>query len=114
MLISFTSEFVEKIYYHYNKEIIGEGYTTWRLALSPKDYDGEPCYYSEFRDDDGNYTLTHWTIITLKLVFFLAFVLSVLFIRRVIMTFLPDVPKSLQIKIKRERYLEQQKVSLNE
>ena len=107
-LVAFTSDFVERTYHAYNINSIGENYTSWRLTLSPKDYDEEPCYYSEFRDDDGNYTLTHWMILSLKLVFFVTYILFVLVVRRCILSVIPDVPRSLQIKIKREQYLLQQ------
>ena len=49
-LIAFSSDFIERTYYNWNKVSIGEDYTLWTLSLSPKDYTGEPCYYNRFKD----------------------------------------------------------------
>merc|ERR1712020_384263 len=112
MLIAFTSDFIEKSYYKWNKNSIDEDYTSWMLQLSPKDYEGEPCYYSQFRDEEGNYTLMHWKIFSLKLAFVIAFEHFVFGIGRCIDLLVPDIPETLQIKIKREQYLAKQILSL--
>jgi len=111
-LISFTSDFIERSYYSWNKESIHEDYTSWRLALSPSDYDKEPCYYAQFRDDEGDYTLIYWKILALKLGFVIAFEHFVFGIGRCIDLLVPDIPETLQIKIKREQYLAKQILSL--
>merc|ERR550539_946863 len=111
-LISFTSDFIERSYYNWNKNNIDEDYTNWRLALSPSDYEGDPCYYNEFRDDQGEYTLIHWKIFALKLAFVIAFEHFVFGIGGCIDLLVPDIPETLQIKIKREQYLAKQLLSI--
>jgi anoctamin-7 len=83
------------------------------MALSPKDYTEDPCYYAQFRDDEGEYTLTHWKILALKLTFVIAFEHFVFGIGRCIDLIVPDIPETLQIKIKREQYLAKQILSLS-
>ena len=79
---------------------------------SPSDYDKEPCYYAQFRDDEGDYTLIYWKILALKLGFVIAFEHFVFGIGRCIDLLVPDIPETLQIKIKREQYLAKQILSL--
>ena len=111
-LIAFTSDFIERSYFSWNSGDIEENYTMWRLALSPPSYEGEPCYYQQFRDDDGNLTLIYWKILALKLAFVIAFEHFVFAIAGCIDLLVPDIPEALQIKIKREQYLAKQILSL--
>ena len=111
-LIAFTSDFVERSYFSWNSGDIEENYTMWRLALSPPSYEGDPCYYQQFRDDDGKLTLIYWKILALKLAFVIAFEHFVFAIAGCIDLLVPDIPEALQIKIKREQYLAKQILSL--
>ena len=111
-LIAFTSDFIERTYYTWNKNSIGENYTYWRLAASPNDYDRDQCYYEQFRDENGDYTLTYWKILALKLGFVIAFNSFVFGVGRIIDLLVPDIPEELEIKIKREQYLAKQILSL--
>ena len=58
-----------------------------------------------FRDEDGEYTLVHWQILVCKLAFVICFEHFVFGICKCIDVLVPDIPESLDIKIKRERYL---------
>ena len=70
-----------------------------KLPLQPA------CYYTGFRDDDGKLSPVHWYILTLKFAFVIIFCHFVFGVRKLIDFFVPDIPHSLDIKIKRERYL---------
>ena len=61
-------EKVERMYYYWNKDMIGTEFTAWNLALSPAHYEGEPCYYDRFTDDPlSHITQTHWEIWAAKI-----------------------------------------------
>ena len=68
--------------------------------------------YQQFRDDDGNLTLIYWKILAFKLAFVIAFEHFVFAIAGCIDLLVPDIPETLQIKIKREQYLAKQILSL--
>ena len=83
------------------------------------------CRYSGFRDDEGQYTPDHWKILAFKLCFVIIFEVSnikisgkhqlqyrklfslqhfVFGVCKLIDIVVPDIPESLDIKMKRERY----------
>ena len=66
------------------------------------------CYYRGFRDEEGNLTPVHWYILTLKFAFVIIFEHFVFGICKLIDIMVPDIPYTLDIKIKRERYLAKQ------
>ncbi|KAG9332753.1 hypothetical protein JZ751_014852 [Albula glossodonta] len=110
-LIAFTSEFLPRLLYQYKFHKDLTGYVNFSLAYSPPDYNGNhtiytnhTCRYKAFRDNDGNYTLFYWEL--------LAHV--VFFVLRAIDWMVPDVPESLELKIKRERYLAKQALADNQ
>jgi len=111
-LISFTSDFITRTYYRLNKDTIKESYIDWTLATwtSP---DEPKCYYEGFRDADGNYTLTHWKLLAIKLTFVIVFEHFVFGIGGLIDFVVPDIPRALQLKIKREHYLAKQTISFS-
>lgn len=108
-LIAFTSEFIPKLVYKYANDWDMSGYTNFTLATSPVygwvDQGKKKCHYRAFRDEEGNYTMNHWQILVLKLTFVIIFEHVVFGICRLIDLVVPDIPESLDIKIKRERYL---------
>ena len=63
------------------------------------------CYYRGFRDDSGTFTPVHWKILALKFAFVIIFEHVVFGVCRLIDVIVPDIPESLDIKVKRERYL---------
>ncbi len=95
--------------YQYDLDWDLVGYVNYTLAVSP--YDGwldrgkRLCRYRAFRDPQGHYTISHWKIIGLKLSFVIIFEHLVFGICRLIDLVVPDIPESLDIKIKRERFL---------
>ena len=63
------------------------------------------CYYKGFRDEEGHLTPVHWYILALKFAFVIIFEHFVFGVCKLIDIMVPDIPESLDIKIKRERYL---------
>ena len=63
------------------------------------------CYYRGFRDEFGMFTPVHWKILALKFAFVIIFEHVVFGVCKLIDILVPDIPASLDIKIKRERYL---------
>ena len=63
------------------------------------------CYYRGFRDEFGLFTPVHWKILALKFAFVIVFEHVVFGVCKLIDILVPDIPASLDIKIKRERYL---------
>uniref|UniRef100_A0A8C4AA98 Anoctamin n=1 Tax=Denticeps clupeoides TaxID=299321 RepID=A0A8C4AA98_9TELE len=116
-LIAFTSDFLPRLLYQYryNQEL--HGYVNFTLAYSPPGYNltsHTVCRYKAFRDENGNYTLVYWELLAVRLSFIIAFEHVVFFVLRVIDWMVPDVPESLEIKVKRERYLAKQALADNQ
>ena len=65
----------------------------------------EECYYRGFRDDQGILTPVHWKILALKFAFVIIFEHVVFGVCKLIDLLVPDIPESLDIKMKRERFL---------
>jgi len=108
-LIAFTSEFIPKLFYSYRYNWDLEGYVNFTMAISPNkgwvETGKDQCRYKGFRDEDGQYTMVHWQILVCKLAFVICFEHFVFGICKCIDVLVPDIPESLDIKIKRERYL---------
>ncbi|XP_052224837.1 anoctamin-7-like [Dreissena polymorpha] len=107
-LIAFTSEFLPRLLYQYQYNWNLEGYTNFTLAMAPNGTLSQPCRYKGFRDNEGNYTMFFWHLLAVRLAFVIAFEHVVFGICRLIDILVPDVPESLSLKIKRERYLAKQ------
>jgi len=108
-LIAFTSEFIPKLVYKYEHSWEMKGYVNFTLATSPHQGWGEvgktECRYRAFRDHEGSFTPSHYKILGLKLAFVIIFEHVVFGICRLIDLIVPDIPESLDVKIKRERFL---------
>merc|ERR1719336_400732 len=118
-LIAFTSDFIQKLVYKF--EYGGgemDGYVMFTLTKAPAENwvnEGRPdCYYRGFRDEEGNLTPVHWYILTLKFAFVIIFEHFVFGICKLIDIMVPDIPYTLDIKIKRERYLAKQALQESE
>uniref|UniRef100_A0A3B4CUZ4 Anoctamin n=1 Tax=Pygocentrus nattereri TaxID=42514 RepID=A0A3B4CUZ4_PYGNA len=116
-LIAFTSDFLPRLLYQYKFDNDLHGYVNFTLAYAPPSYNYSShgmCRYKAFRDDNGNYTLVYWELLAVRLGFIIAFEHVVFFVLRVIDWMVPDVPESLELKIKRERYLAKQALADNQ
>ncbi|XP_024136617.2 anoctamin-7 isoform X1 [Oryzias melastigma] len=114
-LIAFTSDFLPRLLYQYKFEKGLHGYVNFSLAYAPLNYTEYPmCRYKAFRDNDGNYTLFYWELLAVRLGFIIAFEHVVFFVLRAIDWIVPDVPESLELKVKREHYLAKQALAENQ
>ncbi|XP_059486515.1 anoctamin-7-like isoform X2 [Neocloeon triangulifer] len=107
-LIAFTSEFLPKLMYQYEYDWDLKGYINFTLALSPNGTLSKPCRYRGFRDEYGNHTPFFWRLLAVRFAFVIVFEHVVFGICRLIDILVPDIPESLELKIKRERYLAKQ------
>ncbi|XP_052821331.1 anoctamin-7-like isoform X2 [Mya arenaria] len=107
-LIAFTSEFLPRLLYRYQYNWNLEGYTNFTLATAPNGTLTQTCRYKAFRDDEGSYTMFFWHLLAVRLAFVIIFEHVVFGVCRLIDIMVPDVPESLSLKIKRERYLAKQ------
>ena len=64
--------------------------------------------YKAFRDEHGTYTLFYWHLLAIRLAFVIIFEHFVFGVCRLIDILVPDVPESLSLKMRRERYLAKQ------
>ncbi|XP_050413809.1 anoctamin-7 isoform X2 [Patella vulgata] len=107
-LIAFTSEFLPRLLYQYEYNWDLTGYTNFTLAQAPNGTLSQPCRYKAFRDETGHYTIFYWRLLAIRLGFVIIFEHVVFGVCRLIDLLVPDVPETLELKIKRERYLAKQ------
>uniref|UniRef100_A0A8C7ETV2 Anoctamin n=1 Tax=Neovison vison TaxID=452646 RepID=A0A8C7ETV2_NEOVI len=72
------------------------------------------CRYQAFREDDGQYSPTYWNLLAIRLAFVIVFEHVVFSISRVLDLLIPDIPESVEVKVKREYYLAKQALAENE
>uniref|UniRef100_A0A3B3ZSM6 Anoctamin n=1 Tax=Periophthalmus magnuspinnatus TaxID=409849 RepID=A0A3B3ZSM6_9GOBI len=112
-LIAFTSDFLPRLLYQYKFGSDLHGYVNFSLAYAPLNYTEYP--YKAFRDNNGSYTLFYWELLAVRLGFIIVFEQHVVFfVLRAIDWIVPDVPESLELKMKRERYLAKQALAENQ
>ncbi|XP_023701847.1 anoctamin-7 isoform X2 [Cryptotermes secundus] len=107
-LIAFTSEFLPKLLYQYEYDWNLVGYVNFTLAYAPPETMPQQCRYRGLRDERGNHTPFFWRLLAVRLAFVIVFEHVVFGICRMIDVLVPDIPESLELKIKRERYLAKQ------
>uniref|UniRef100_A0A8B9M6C1 Anoctamin n=1 Tax=Accipiter nisus TaxID=211598 RepID=A0A8B9M6C1_9AVES len=103
-LSTFTSDFLPHVYVNFT------------LAHAPWDFvleSNTTCRYRAFRDQNGNLTLTYWQLLAVRLGFIIVFEHVVFFIRCVNAWLVPDIPESVEVKVKRERYLAKKALAEN-
>ncbi|ESO82539.1 hypothetical protein LOTGIDRAFT_134438, partial [Lottia gigantea] len=107
-LIAFTSEFLPRLLYQYEYDWDLKGYTNFTLATAPNGTLSQECRYRDFRDEKGEHTIFYWRLMAIRLGFVIIFEHVVFGVCRLIDVLVPDVPGTLELKIKRERYLAKQ------
>ncbi|NXN36475.1 ANO7 protein, partial [Rhinoptilus africanus] len=115
-LIAFTSDFLPRVYYGYVHDSSLRGYVNFTLAYAPRDFvrqSNATCRYRAFRDRDGNLTSTYWQLLAVRLGFIIVFEHVVFLTGRVIAGLVPDIPESVEIKVKHERYLAKEALAEN-
>ncbi|XP_069096832.1 anoctamin-7-like [Pleurodeles waltl] len=116
-LIAFTSDFLPRLLYKYEYDKDLHGYVNFTLSYSPQSYvanNHTMCRYKAFRDETGSHTLFYWKLLAIRLGFIIAFEHAVFFSLRCIDWMVPDIPESLEVKMKRERYLAKQALADNQ
>ncbi|XP_073457599.1 anoctamin-7 isoform X1 [Aquarana catesbeiana] len=116
-LIAFTSDFLPRLLYQYEYDSNLDGFLNFTLSYSPHSYvstNHTLCRYKAFRDEDGRFTLFYWKLLAVRLGFIIAFEHVVFFSLRCIDWMVPDIPESVEIKVKRERYLAKQALADNQ
>ncbi|XP_046389365.1 anoctamin-7-like [Ischnura elegans] len=107
-LIAFTSEFLPKLLYAYEYDWNLKGYINFSLAHAPNGTLSEDCRYRGLRDKEGNHTPFYWRLLAVRFAFVIVFEHVVFGVCHLIDVLVPDIPESLELKIKRERYLAKQ------
>ncbi|KAM9231033.1 LOW QUALITY PROTEIN: anoctamin-7 [Leptosomus discolor] len=113
-LIAFTSDFLPRGSYKYVHDSSLHCYVTFTLAYVPWDFvlqSNTTCRV--FRDRDVNLTLTYWQLLAILLGFIVVFEHVVFFIGYVIAWLVPDIPESMEVKVKREWYLVKEALAEN-
>ena len=94
--------------YQYRYDWNLKGYVNFTLAWAPNGTLSEPCRYQDYRNERGHYTSYYWQLLCARLGFVIVFEHIVFGICRLIDIMVPDIPESLETKIKREHYLAKQ------
>ncbi|KAM9615708.1 LOW QUALITY PROTEIN: anoctamin-7 [Morphnus guianensis] len=114
-LITFTSDFLPRVYYKYVHDSSLRGCVNLTLVYAPWDFvlqSNTTCRYRALWDRDGNLTLTYWQLLAVRLVFIIIEHV-VFFIRHVIARLVPDIPESMEVKVKCEWYLAKEALAEN-
>jgi len=124
-VLAFTSELIPRLVYKYKYSPDGSmyGFTDFSLSrFNVTDFKDSSrpenatlnvavpeqfCRYPGYHIDHNPYTRNqeYWVILSARLAFILSFIVVVIGIKWVIGYLIPDMPKNLELKIKRERYL---------
>ncbi|XP_075234460.1 anoctamin-7-like [Lycorma delicatula] len=107
-LIAFTSEFLPKLVYMYEYDRDLKGYVNFSLSYSPNGTLSRQCRYRGLRDEQGNHVPFFWKLLAVQLAFVIIFEHLVFGVCKLIDILVPDIPESLELKIKRESYLAKQ------
>ncbi|KAM9316467.1 anoctamin-7 [Gastrophryne carolinensis] len=115
-LVAFTSDVLPRIYYRYLNDGDLHGYINFSLSTAPETYirSQKLCWYRAQRDAKGNLTLNFWTLMALRLGFIIIFEHIVFLLGRLIDLVVPDIPESIEMKVKREEYLAKQALAEHE
>lgn len=117
LLLAFSSDFLPRTYYLWARAGDLRGFVNFTLARAPPAFaaaHNRTCRYRAFRDHDGHYSGTYWNLLAIRLAFVIVFEHVVFSIGRVLDLLVPDIPESVQIKVKREYYLAKQALAENE
>ena len=127
-ILAFTSQLIPSLVYRYHSspDNTMNGYVDWTLSyFKVKDFSNESrpldttvggipqqdeCRYPGFRESyyPYNRNMKYWIILSVRLAFVLCFVVFVFFVSWLINWIIKDVPTSLQLAIRREKFLASQ------
>ncbi|XP_051535730.1 anoctamin-7 [Myxocyprinus asiaticus] len=114
-LIAFTSDFLPRLYYRYNKGSMS-GYINFTLSVAQGNFTQSEmsCRYRGQRDEKGQLTQDYFHLLAIRLSFVIIFEHVVLLIGRIIDWMVPDIPEEVEIKIKREHYMAKEALAENQ
>lgn len=78
-LLAFSSDFLPRVYYSWTHAPDLHGFLNFTLARAPPTFTSahnRTCRYRAFRDDDGHYSPTYWTLLAIRLAFVIVFEVS--------------------------------------
>lgn len=128
-VLSLTSEFIPRLVYKYRESSDGtlNGYIDWSLSYFPiqdfeEDAKPEIMFPIDFAHKVGNVTycryrgyhvnhkpysfnISHWYLMTIRLIFAFLFQWTVSATGRVLAWIIPDLPRTIDLKIKRQEFL---------
>uniref|UniRef100_H3CZZ3 Anoctamin n=1 Tax=Tetraodon nigroviridis TaxID=99883 RepID=H3CZZ3_TETNG len=111
-VLAFTSEFLPRLLYQYKFDNDLHGYVNFTLAYAPANYTDYPqCRYA-LSHEWSSFTLVYWDLLVFSH-FGYYYCHVVFFVLRAIDWIIPDIPESLEVKMKRERYLAKQALAEN-
>ncbi|KAH7933868.1 hypothetical protein HPB49_018569 [Dermacentor silvarum] len=132
-LIAYTSDFIPRMLYRmvHTKDHSLRGFVNFTLSsFDTSDFDDETrpdnatldgitvrhCRYLDYREPPGSgseyqLTLTYWHIFAARLFFVVVFEHVVFFITSLVAALIPDVPRSVQQRIKREQIVAQDTIA---
>ncbi|XP_058554577.1 anoctamin-7 [Neofelis nebulosa] len=116
-LLAFSSDFLPRAYYRWTRAPDLRGFVNFTLARAPPAFasaHNRTCRYQAFREDDGQYSPTYWNLLAIRLAFIIVFEHVVFSIGRILDLLVPDIPESVEVKVKREYYLAKQALAENE
>uniref|UniRef100_A0A8C6B1B6 Anoctamin n=1 Tax=Monodon monoceros TaxID=40151 RepID=A0A8C6B1B6_MONMO len=120
-LLAFSSDFLPRAYYQWSRARNLRGFVNFTLARAPPAFAAahnrtSPCLLqvSGFRGDDGHHARTYWNLLAIHLAFIIVCEHVVFSIGRVLDLLVPDIPGSVEIKVKREYYLAKQALAEDE
>ncbi|XP_072474903.1 anoctamin-7 isoform X3 [Notamacropus eugenii] len=108
LLIAFTSDFLQRTYYQHVHSYDLHGYINFTLAWAPKAFVSRynhTCRYQAFRKEDGQHSFTFWNLLAIRLAFIIVFEHVIFSVAWLIDVLVPDIPESVEIKVKQEYYL---------
>ncbi|XP_036611726.1 anoctamin-7 [Trichosurus vulpecula] len=108
LLIAFTSDFLQRTYYRHTHSYDLRGYINFTLAWAPKAFVSKynhTCRYQAFREEDGQHSFTFWNLLAIRLAFIIMFEHVIFSVAWLINIIVPDIPESVEIKVKQEYYL---------
>ncbi|XP_026912120.2 anoctamin-7 isoform X5 [Acinonyx jubatus] len=116
-LLAFSSDFLPRAYYRWTRAPDLRGFVNFTLARAPPAFasaHNRTCRYQAFREDDGQYSPTYWNLLAIRLAFVIVFEHVVFSIGRILDLLVPDIPESVEVKVKREYYAAKQALAENE
>ncbi|XP_058870532.1 anoctamin-7-like [Acipenser ruthenus] len=109
VLITFSSEFLPRMLYKISHDGDLRGYVNFSLAYAPLDYtdthNSTACRYRAFLSASGDSTLFSWRLLAMRLGFMVMFEHVVLTVQFLIDWLVPDVPLSVEMRLKQEQHI---------